>query len=139
MPTDDYLEKRRYKMSRIRSKNTKPEIIVRSLLHRLGYRFRKNVNTLPGKPDIVLRKYNTIIFVHGCFWHQHPWCKYCKIPSGNVEYWTGKLGGNVKRDKEHIESLKHLGWNVGIIWECEIKDRESLIQKLKRILSSNNN
>ncbi len=93
-------------MSRIRSANTKPEIIVRSLLHRLGFRFRKNVKTLAGKPDIVLKKRNAIVFVHGCFWYQHKGCKRSNIPKSNQDYWKPTLERNVQRDKQHAEELK---------------------------------
>lgn len=118
-------------MSQIKGKDTKPEILVRSMLHRLGYRFRKNVTDLPGKPDIVLPKYKTIIFVHGCFWHQHKGCAKCKIPKSKVEFWTEKLGKNVERDKRHLKELKKLGWRVFTIWECEIKNSVNLKSKIE--------
>ena len=121
-------------MSRIKGKDTKPEILVRSILHRLGYRFRKNVAELPGKPDIVLPKYKTIIFVHGCFWHQHKGCRKCKIPKNKVEFWTAKLVGNVERDKIHFKKLKKIGWHVLIIWECEIKNLNKLEKRLQNFL-----
>lgn len=117
-------------MSRIRSANTKPEIIVRSLLHRLGYRFRKNVKTLPGKPDVVLKKHNAVIFVHGCFWHQHKRCKRSNMPKSNLDYWKPKLEKNVTRDRQHIKELKKQGWKILTVWECEIKDLEKLERKL---------
>jgi DNA mismatch endonuclease, patch repair protein len=119
---------RSYNMSRIRNRDTKPEIFVRSLLHRLGYRFRKNVNTLPGKPDIVLRKYNTVIFVHGCFWHQHAGCKRATTPKNNQGYWGPKLKGNVARDQQNVEKLRTLNWSVLTIWECETKDEVLLAE-----------
>lgn len=103
-------EKRSWNMSRIRSKNTKPEIIVRSLLHRAGYRFRLHRKDLPGKPDIVLPKYKTVIFVHGCFWHRHKGCKRSNIPKSNKEYWIPKIQKNTKRDKIHYKSLIKDGW-----------------------------
>lgn len=121
-------------MSRIKSANTKPEIIVRSLLHRLGFRFRKNVKTLAGKPDIVLKKYNAVIFVHGCFWHQHKGCRRSNIPKSNQDYWIPKLEGNVRRDKQHTKELKKQGWRILKIWECEIKDIARLEKKLLRFL-----
>jgi DNA mismatch endonuclease, patch repair protein len=127
-------EQRSLNMSLIRSKNTKPEVFVRSVLHHLGFRFRKNVKTLPGKPDIVLPKYKTAIFVHGCFWHQHNGCKRSTIPKSNIDYWKPKLIGNTQRDIQHKSELKKLGWNVFVIWECETKKADELIEKLKTIL-----
>lgn len=126
-------EQRRRNMSLIRSSETKPEIFVRSILHRLGFRFRKNVKTLPGKPDIVLPKYKTVIFVHGCFWHQHNGCKRSTIPKSNIDYWIPKLKGNVKRDRQHRKNLEELGWKVAVIWECETKKADELTAKLKTI------
>lgn len=130
-------EQRSRNMSLIRSKETKPEVFVRSVLHRLGFRFRKNVKTLPGKPDIILPKYKTVIFVHGCFWHQHPGCKRSTIPKSNIDYWIPKLKGNVKRDKEHRTNLEESGWKVAIIWECEAKKADELIEKIKTIFAEN--
>lgn len=105
-------------MRQIRSSNTKPEKIVRSLLHRMGFRFRINQNNLPGKPDIVLKKHNTIIFVHGCFWHGHRNCKRSNTPKTNRDYWINKIQTNVKRDKKNIRELKKEGWKVIVVWEC---------------------
>ena len=109
-------------MSGIRGKNTKPEILVRKALHAKGYRFRLHDKKLPGKPDIVLPKYKTVIFVHGCFWHKHN-CKHFKWPKTRPEFWRDKIVGNTERDKKHIEELQKLGWNIKVIWECEIKDK----------------
>lgn len=120
-------------MSLIRSKETKPEVFVRSVLHSLGFRFRKNVKTLPGKPDIVLPKHKTIIFVHGCFWHQHKGCRQATIPKSNIDYWVPKLKGNVKRDKQHKMDLESQNWTVAVIWECETKKADALMEKLKTI------
>lgn len=128
-------QQRSLNMSQIRSQDTTPEIIVRSVLHRLGFRFRKNVNGLSGKPDIVLPKYKTVIFVHGCFWHQHRKCKRSTVPKSNVEYWKPKLAGNTRRDKQHSIELQSLGWKVAVIWECEIKGTEKLIKKINRLFS----
>ena len=128
-------KKRSRNMSKIRSSDTKPEILVRSLLHRLGFRFRKNVKSLPGKPDIVLKKYKSIIFVHGCFWHQHKSCKRATMPSSNINYWKPKLENNVIRDQLHIKKLSSLGWAVLVVWECEIKSLKELKSKLKDFLS----
>lgn len=122
-------------MSLIRSKETMPEVFARSVLHRLGFRFRKNVKILPGKPDIVLAKYKTVIFVHGCFWHQHKGCRRATIPKSYTDYWVPKLKGNVRRDKQHRKDLKSLGWNVAVIWECETKNAGELKEKLKKLLS----
>lgn len=114
-------EERSRIMSHIRSKDTKPEKRLRSLLHRLGFRFRLHRKDLPGTPDIVLPKYRTVIFVHGCFWHQHPGCKKATLPRSNVEFWKNKLEKNIERDKEVEKKLIETGWNVIVIWECEIK------------------
>ena len=114
-------EQRSYNMSKIRGKNTKPEIEVRKHLFSLGFRYRKNVRGLPGTPDIVLKKYNTCIFVNGCFWHRHEGCKYFVLPKSNVEYWTQKINRNVSRDIRNYRLLEENGWNVIVIWECELK------------------
>ncbi len=114
-------------------KNTKPEIAVRKWLHRNGFRFRIHVKDLPGCPDIVLKKYKLVIFVHGCFWHQHEDCKYAKIPKENVEYWENKFKKNIFRDRKNINDLSTLGWNVAVIWDCQIKDL-SFISELTRFL-----
>jgi DNA mismatch endonuclease, patch repair protein len=124
---------RSWNMSRIKGKNTKPEIIVRSILHRMGYRFRLHVKNLPGRPDIVLPKYKTAIFVHGCFWHRHRGCKNCTTPSNRRDFWITKLEGNATRDRLHRKSLKKLGWQAFTIWECEIKKAEELQQAVDRI------
>jgi len=124
-------------MSRIRSKDTKPELIVRSLLHHMGYRFRLHRKDLPGKPDIVLPKYKTVIFVHGCFWHRHKNCKYAYTPKSRVEFWEKKLNGNVDRDKLNRKDLKYLGWKVIVVWECQVKETKILKyveQELKKEL-----
>lgn len=129
-------EKRSWNMSRIRSKNTKPEIIVRSLLHRMGYRFRLHRKDLPGKPDIVLSKFMTVIFAHGCFWHQHKGCKRCTTPSTNTDYWLPKLEKNILKDKDNRKKLKKIGWRSIIVWECEIKNIDKLARKLKLLLDN---
>ncbi len=125
-------EKRSWNMSRIRSKDTKPEKIVRSLLHRMGYRFRLHVKNLPGKPDIVLPKYKTVIFVHGCFWHRHPRCKYAYTPKSRIEFWEKKFADNIARFKIVRKELKRLKWNVLVTWECEIKSETDIVSKLRR-------
>lgn len=108
-------------MSRIRGKNTKPELAVRSMLHRMGYRFRIANKTLPGRPDIVLPKYRAVIFVHGCFWHRHQGCKYAYTPKSRLDFWEQKFEGNVMRDKNNLSLLRKAGWLPIVIWECEIK------------------
>lgn len=114
-------ETRSYVMSRIKCKDTKPEIIVCSYLFSRGLRFRKNDKRYPGSPDIVLPKYKTIVFVHGCFWHLHEGCKYARIPKSNVDYWEKKLYRNRERDKHNQKELEKMGWNVITVWECELK------------------
>lgn len=111
-------------MSRIRSTNTKPEEIVRKYLFSHGFRYRKNDKRYPGKPDIVLPKYRTIIFVNGCFWHMHG-CSRSRLPRSNEEYWKPKIERNIKRDAENKQKLEAAGWNVIIVWECELKKRTS--------------
>ena len=112
---------RSYNMSRIRSKDTKPEELVRKYLFSKGFRYRKNDVRLPGKPDIVLPKYKTVIFVSGCFWHGHQGCRYFVWPKNNAEFWKKKIGDNIQRDDKICSLLKELGWNVIVIWECELK------------------
>lgn len=112
---------RSYNMSQIKGKDTKPEAIVRKYLFSRGFRYRKNVSSLPGKPDIVLPKYKTCIFVNGCFWHKHENCKYFVWPANNAEFWKEKINGNVERDKRNQRLLESSGWKVLIVWECELK------------------
>ncbi|AGL02838.1 very short patch repair endonuclease [Desulfoscipio gibsoniae] len=114
-------EVRSYNMSHIRSKDNKPEELVRKYLFSKGFRYRKNVKTLPGCPDIVLPKYKTVVFINGCFWHMHDGCPKFVWPKSNEEYWTKKLLRNKKRDDESRSSLEELGWKVLIVWECELK------------------
>ena len=125
-------ETRSYNMSRIKGKNTKPEIILRSSLFKQGFRFKIHEKSLPGKPDIVLPKYKTAIFVHGCFWHYHKDCKEGRIPSTNSKFWKEKLEKNIANDEEHIKTLKSNGWNVIVVWECEIE--KQLMKTLERII-----
>ena len=134
MPDNLTTEQRKKAMSSVRQQDTKPEKLVRSILHKLGFRFRKNVSSIAGKPDIVLPKYKTIIFVHGCFWHQHKNCRKAARPTSNTEFWNTKLDKNVKRDKQTVKELKSLGWKVLTVWTCEMKDKELLIEKLKSSL-----
>ena len=128
-------EQRSRNMSAIKSKNTKPEITVRKLLHSMGYRFRLHKKDLPGSPDIVLPKYKTVIFVHGCFWHRHQNCKYASNPKTRREFWEKKFKENIERDKKTQEKLKNLGWKTKIVWECEIKKQDKLIKKLEDFLN----
>jgi len=130
-------EQRHYNMSRIHSKNTKPEIIVRKWLWLNGYRYRLHKKDLPGKPDIVLTKYKSVIFVNGCFWHMHN-CKYGSKPKTNRGFWNKKLNDNVKRDKKNVKVLRSIGWRVLIIWECEIMKWDSkLTAKIRNFLIGN--
>ncbi len=122
-------------MAAIKGKNTKPELLVRSMLHRAGYRFSLHRKDLPGKPDIVLRKYKTVIFVHGCFWHRHKGCKGATTPKTRTEWWQQKFDRNVANDKKHNRALKKLGWNVITVWECELMKPEKVLAKLHRALS----
>ncbi len=116
-------EKRSWNMSRIRSKNTEPEITVRKLLHNAGYRFRLHGKDLPGKPDIILPKYKTVIFVHGCFWHRHTNCVDATTPKSRTEFWNNKFAMNVKRDQKVKQLLKSEGWKVIVIWECQTDNK----------------
>ncbi|AFG36965.1 very short patch repair endonuclease [Spirochaeta africana] len=125
-------------MSRIKSKDTTPEMRVRTILHRSGFRYRLHVNKLPGVPDIVLPRYNTVVFVNGCFWHRHADCKRCTFPNSNEEYWKKKFDNTMERDQRNINALQGLGWNVIIIWECEIGDA-SVIDDIKRKIISGQN
>ena len=114
-------EQRSYNMSRIHSKNTKPEELVRKFLFSQGFRYRKNDAKLPGKPDIVLPKYKAVIFVNGCFWHGHEGCRYFVWPKINAEFWKEKITGNIQRDKHNHQLLANQGWRVIEIWECQLK------------------
>lgn len=114
---------RSYNMSRIRGKDTKPEMLVRRFLHSNGFRYRLHVKELPGKPDIVLPKYKTVIFVHGCFWHGHENCKYYVVPKTRTEWWEGKINTNKINDETAYNRLQSLGWTTIYIWECELKEK----------------
>ena len=130
-------EKRSWNMSRIRGKDTKIEVKVRKYLFSKGYRYRKNVATLPGKPDIVLPKYKTVIFIHGCYWHRHPGCKYSYSPKTNIEFWEKKFSENVVNDEKNRVKLESSGWTVITLWECDIKKRfESTMDELLMQLHS---
>lgn len=129
---------RSYNMSRIKGKNTKPEEIVRKYLFSKGFRYRKNDKKLPGTPDIVLPKYKTVIFVNGCFWHGHKDCRYFVIPKTNTDFWLNKINTNIERDKHKQEALKELGWNVIVVWECELKkqSRDITLNSIANLLKA---
>ncbi|MFB6320225.1 very short patch repair endonuclease [Saccharicrinis sp. FJH54] len=116
---------RSYNMSRIRGKNTKPEILVRKFLHKNGFRYRLNYSKLPGKPDIVLPKYKTVIFINGCFWHGHKGCKFFVVPKTRTEWWTEKINSTIERDEIKNKELEKMGWDVKTLWECELKPEKS--------------
>jgi DNA mismatch endonuclease, patch repair protein len=116
-------EVRSYNMSRIKGKDTKPEILVRKFLHAQGFRFRLHVKDLPGKPDIVLPKYKTVIFVHGCFWHGHEGCKYYAVPKTRSEWWVNKINSNIANDTKANTALKEKGWRIITLWECHLKPK----------------
>ena len=115
-------EQRRKTMQAVKGKNTSPEVLVRQYLHRQGYRFRLHRKDLPGKPDIVLPKYKTVIFINGCFWHRHQGCKHATMPASNIDYWEKKFKRTQERDKSQYRQLEELGWKVYIVWECEVKN-----------------
>ncbi len=123
-------------MSQIKSSNTKPEIIVRSKLHKAGFRFRLHQRNLPGRPDIVLPRFKSVIFVHGCFWHRHEGCKYAYVPKSRKEFWNNKFTQNVVRDKKNQERLLKEGWRIFIVWECDIDDTAKLCGRIKEITSA---
>jgi len=127
-------ERRSWNMSRIRGRDTRPERLVRSLLHNMGYRFRLNRKDLPGKPDIVLPKYRTVVFVHGCFWHRHEGCKYAYMPKSRIEFWQQKFRRNVQRDREVKNALEKENWHVLYVWECETKDTKALALRLSSLI-----
>lgn len=131
-------EKRSWNMSKIRGKDTSIEVKVRKFLFNKGYRYRKNVTDLPGKPDIVLPKYKTVIFVHGCFWHRHPYCKDASTPKTRVDFWQEKLEKNVTNDIKKVQMLTDSGWNVIVVWECEInKHFDETMQRIINKIHSN--
>jgi len=123
-------------MSRIRSRDTQPERRVRSLLHKMGFRFRLHGADLPGKPDIVLPKYRTVVLVHGCFWHRHRGCPFCYVPKSRVEFWQQKFARNIVRDRTVARELKQHGWQVIVVWECELRDEQEVAQRIRTQLFS---
>ena len=113
-------EQRSQRMAAVKQRDTPPEVALRRALHRLGFRFRAHVRQLPGTPDVVLPKYKTVVFVHGCFWHRHPGCNRTTTPSSNQSFWLEKFRRNVERDAEQISQLKKMGWHVHVVWQCEL-------------------
>lgn len=127
-------EKRGWIMSRVRSENTRPELLVRSMVHAMGYRFRLHRKDLPGKPDLTLTRHGKVIFVHGCFWHGHVGCPRAARPTSNQIFWDRKLTANAERDSRNMAKLEELGWKTLIVWECETRRPEQLKEKLRRFL-----
>lgn len=127
-------EKRSWIMSRVKGRDTKPEILVRSFVHRMRFRFRVHRRDLPGNPDIVLPRHGKVIFVHGCFWHGHRGCPRSQRPTTNKKFWNKKLEGNIARDKRFRRKLHRLGWKVLVVWQCETRKPEKLLGKLERFL-----
>jgi len=128
-------EQRSAAMAKVRGKNTKPEMRVRSLLHALGYRFRLHRKDLPGKPDIVLPGRRIVLLVHGCFWHRHPGCSRSSVPAENAAFWEAKFKTNVERDRRNVEDLEKAGWRVAVVWECQTKDLAALSDRLRGLLN----
>ena len=124
---------RSFNMSRIRDRDTKPEVLLRSLLHRAGFRFRKNVKSLPGKPDVVLPKYRAVVLVHGCYWHRHEGCRFTTMPKTHRSFWLKKFNGTVERDRKAKLALRQRGWRVFTVWECELReDSKAAVTRLAR-------
>lgn len=130
-------QERSERMSRVKGKNTKPEMIVRRLVHRLGFRYRLHSRRLPGRPDLVFAGKKSVIFVHGCFWHRHRGCALCRLPKSRLEFWKPKLEENRKRDSRNERKLKKEGWRVLIVWECEMADQDGLKRRILEFLNSN--
>lgn len=126
-------------MSRIKGRDTKPEMIVRRIAHGLGFRFRLHRKDLPGSPDLVFPRHRAVIMVHGCFWHRHPGCKYAYSPKTRVRFWENKLKGNVARDRRNEIALKNLGWRIMVIWECETKEADAVAKRIEEFLRDENN
>lgn len=128
-------EQRSRNMSKIKGKNTKPEMIVRSMCHELGLRYRLHRKDLPGTPDLVFPKHRLCLFVHGCFWHRHPGCKYAYTPKSRLDFWLPKLAKNVERDMKAKRALEVSGWRVSIIWECQTKNRDTLRAEIQKMIN----
>ncbi|NWB67840.1 very short patch repair endonuclease [Pseudomonas sp. I8001] len=129
-------EQRSRNMSKIKGKNTKPEMTVRSMCHELGLRYRLHRKDLPGTPDLVFPKHRLCLFVHGCFWHRHPGCKYAYTPKSRLDFWLPKLAKNVERDMKAKRALEVSGWRVSIIWECQTKNRDTLRAEIQKMINS---
>jgi DNA mismatch endonuclease, patch repair protein len=129
-------EKRSRMMAGIKGKNTKPEMVVRKLVHGMGFRFRLHRKDLPGSPDLVFPRLRKVVLVHGCFWHRHPGCKFAYTPKSNIRFWLDKLNANVHRDALALKALNVLGWEVLIVWECEVSSPSTLTQKLSSFLAA---
>jgi len=133
----DFLTKaqRSERMSRIRGRDTKPELVLRRLLHAQGFRYRLHNTSLPGKPDLVLAKYKAVVFVHGCFWHRHQGCNIATTPKSNVQFWTSKFENNVARDRRNVQALEGLGWRVFVVWECDLASGSKARTTIERLVS----
>lgn len=127
-------EERSKNMAAVRARDTRPELLVRSMAHRLGFRFRLHPKSLPGKPDIVFPRLKRVIFVHGCYWHRHPNCPRASTPGTRTEFWNKKFITNMERDQRNIRDLHKLGWKVLVVWQCELRDLFALRRRLKRFL-----
>jgi DNA mismatch endonuclease, patch repair protein len=127
-------DERSERMSRVRNKDTKPEWAVRRLVHGLGFRYRLHARNLPGRPDLVFRPRQKVIFVHGCFWHRHSGCPNCRMPKSRLDFWKPKLRANRVRDLKNERALKKLGWEFLVVWECEVKDTDALSRRLREFL-----
>lgn len=127
-------ERRSWNMSRIRGRDTRPERAVRSLLHGLGFRFRLHPRRMPGRPDVVLPKYRSVVLVHGCFWHRHSRCPFAYTPKSRTEFWVQKFAENVARDRRTLTALRKAGWKVIVVWECELRKPEVLSRRLDRTI-----
>ncbi len=129
-------EERSERMRRVKGRDTKPELLIRRLLHRNGFRYRLQAKELPGTPDIVFRRQHKAIFIHGCFWHRHSNCKLARIPKSRTEFWTDKLESNRLRDAKNQEHLRQLGWDFEIVWECEMSDLGKVLERLRKFLKN---
>jgi DNA mismatch endonuclease (patch repair protein) len=121
-------------MSRVRNKDTKPEMRVRRLVHALGYRYRLHAGSLPGRPDLVFNSRRKVIFVHGCFWHRHEGCPLCRLPKSRLRFWKPKLKANRERDLKNQKKIAEMGWDCLVIWECELRDQDALTSRIKTFL-----
>jgi DNA mismatch endonuclease (patch repair protein) len=124
-------------MSRVRSKDTRPEMMVRRLVHKAGFRYRLHVSNLPGRPDLVFPKRKKVIFIHGCFWHSHAGCQHARVPKSRTSFWTAKFAANKTRDERNYYALTEAGWKVLVLWECELRDPD-LLEKIKDFLKQDN-